>query len=90
MDENEKAFEMKKPSKKKMKLSSKIFIVKGIVGSILTIIGLYLTVEFWNKRFYVGPFTVGMTLIGIGVVLLLIPILCALPAGCYKPLEPFI
>jgi hypothetical protein len=72
------------PLKKKLKLSAKIFIGMGIVGLILAHIGTYLTVEFWNTRFYLGPFIVGLSLIGAGVILLVIVIFCALPRGCVE------
>ncbi|MGB5910010.1 MAG: hypothetical protein WBH31_02335 [Promethearchaeia archaeon] len=83
MDENEKALEMKEPSKKKMKLSSKIFIVMGIVGPTLTIIGTYITMTFWNT-FEGMEVPVGLTLIGIGAILIVIVVFCALPRGCIE------
>jgi len=83
MDEIEDDIEMKESSKKKMKSSAKIFIVMGIVGLILTIIGISITMEFWTTydRMMVP---LGLTLIGIGVILLVIVLFCVLPRGCIE------
>ncbi|MHA2183062.1 MAG: CHASE3 domain-containing protein [Promethearchaeota archaeon] len=68
-------------SKKKMKLSTKIFIIMVIVGLIFIIVGAILTAMFWNIRsLMIVP--VGLTLLMIGVILIVIVFFISLPRGC--------